>query len=291
MRKLDFVGTVQPDAAPQLIIPGREELFLKPEDWPKQLAPGALSIEVNRFPAGFDEIGEGEELARLDAGKFRPTLVIPQRKIVGSTLMPDAEHPTRGFAEAWRTDLQVIGTGQDATCWAIWIIGSDTTKTIRLVAEDDLRSRLKLADGMAVKFTVWEDEKRSQRPTPDEAIASWCEAARNVEGGFGREKALAYLVGEKFLNFLERAETDRDWRQAIPAFAVEIKAIFEPWQLGEYLDRAGWTEPFDATLYDPEDDDYDPEEIEMERKDNVRRVANEMLLIERAKEWLLEDDK
>jgi hypothetical protein len=26
----------------------------------------------------------------------------------------------------------------------------------------------------------------------------------------------------------------------------------------------------------------------MERQDNVRRVANEILLIERAKEWLLE---
>ena len=32
----------------------------------------------------------------------------------------------------------------------------------------------------------------------------------------------------------------------------------------------------------------DAEFIEMERKDNLRRVANELLLIERAKEWLLE---
>ena len=31
-----------------------------------------------------------------------------------------------------------------------------------------------------------------------------------------------------------------------------------------------------------------PEFIELERQDNVRRVANELLLIERAKEWLLE---
>ena len=31
-----------------------------------------------------------------------------------------------------------------------------------------------------------------------------------------------------------------------------------------------------------------PEFIEMERKDNLRRAANELLLIERAKEWLLE---
>jgi hypothetical protein len=43
-------------------------------------------------------------------------------------------------------------------------------------------------------------------------------------------------------------------------------------------------------LYDEDDEDYDPEEIEMERKDNLRRVANELLVLERAKEWLLEHD-
>jgi hypothetical protein len=35
-------------------------------------------------------------------------------------------------------------------------------------------------------------------------------------------------------------------------------------------------------------EDNDPEFIEMEREDNVRCVANEILLLERAKEWLLE---
>jgi len=64
----------------------------------------------------------------------------------------------------------------------------------------------------------------------------------------------------------------------------------EQWQLAEYLEKAGWTEPFDPSLYDEEDEDYEPEFIEMERKDNLRRVANELLLIERAKEWLLGDD-
>lgn len=90
------------------------------------------------------------------------------------------------------------------------------------------------------------------------------------------------------MNYLDAAERDADFRGELPAFAAEIKRIFEPWQTAEYLDKAGWTEPFDPSLYDEEDEDYDPEEIEMERKDNIRRVANEMLLIERAKEWLLE---
>ena len=85
------------------------------------------------------------------------------------------------------------------------------------------------------------------------------------------------------------AERDADFRAEIPAFVAEIKKIFEPWQIAEYLEKAGWTEPFDPNLYGEEDDDYDPEDIEMERKDNIRRVASEILLIERAREWLLGD--
>jgi hypothetical protein len=54
------------------------------------------------------------------------------------------------------------------------------------------------------------------------------EAAENIEDDFGTQKALEYLVGEKFLNFLEAAE--------IPAFVAKIKTIFERWQLAQYLE-------------------------------------------------------
>lgn len=115
-----------------------------------------------------------------------------------------------------------------------------------------------------------------------------CEAARGIEQHFGTQEAMKYLVGEKFLHYLDAAERDAEFRAEIPAFVAEIKTIFEPWQIAEYLDKAGWTEPFDPSLYDEDDEDYDPEFIEMERQDNLRRAANELLLIERAKEWLLE---
>ena len=82
----------------------------------------------------------------------------------------------------------------------------------------------------------------------------------------------------------------RSFGPRLPAFVAEIKTIFEPWQLAEYLEKAGWTEPFDPSLYDEDDEDSDPEFIEMERKDNLRRAANELLLIERAKEWLLGEE-
>ena len=64
-----------------------------------------------------------------------------------------------------------------------------------------------------------------------------CEAARTIEDEFGTDRALAYLIGEKFLNFLEAAETHADFRAEIPAFVAEIKTIFERWQLAEYLER------------------------------------------------------
>jgi hypothetical protein len=286
MRKLDFTGIVrgnQGKVADDMRIPGRDELFLKPADWPIQLAPGTLSIEINNFPEGLAEIGEGEGLEKLVAGKYRPALVIPQRKIAGNTLTPDAEHPTRGFAEVWHAELQVVATKQVTACWAMWIIGSEAKQTLRLVAEKDLRTRLDLGDGEAVQVTIWEAESNWQPPTPDETIADWCEAARGIEAEFGTEKALAYLIGEKFIDFLEAAENEADLPTEIPAFVAEINSIFERWQLAEYLETARQTEPFDPSIYD------DAEEADLERQFDLRRSAAELLLIERAREWLLEE--
>ena len=118
-----------------------------------------------------------------------------------------------------------------------------------------------------------------------------CEAARGIEDEFGTDRALEYLVGEKFLNYLEAAETDAEFRAEIPAFAAEINKLFERWQLAEYLERARESEPFDPGLFEDEDDPTDPDEVEDRRQDDLRRSANDLLLVERAKEWLMEDGK
>ena len=110
-----------------------------------------------------------------------------------------------------------------------------------------------------------------------------CQAARGIEDEFGVPKALAYLVGEKFINFLEASDTRPELRAEIPAFVAEIKKIFEPYQLAEYLEAARRTEPFDPTIYD------DEEEAEDERQADLSRSANDLLLVERAKEWLVKD--
>lgn len=113
-----------------------------------------------------------------------------------------------------------------------------------------------------------------------------CEATRTIEDEFGTDKALDYLIGEKFLNFLQAAETHADFSAEIPAFVAEIKTVFERWQLAEYLEKARLREPFDPSLYDEDDD---PEEMEMDRQEDIREAARDLLLVERAKEWLLED--
>ncbi len=110
-----------------------------------------------------------------------------------------------------------------------------------------------------------------------------CEAARGIEDEFGTQKALAYLVSEKFLNYLEAAEKDSTFQAELPAFVGEIKSLFEPWQLAECLEKARLTEPFDPGIYE----DAEPEDIEMERKADLRRCAADLLVVERAKELLL----
>jgi hypothetical protein len=51
---------------------------------------------------------------------------------------------------------------------------------------------------------------------PTEIIRSQADAARGILEDFGPEKAMGYVIGEKFLIFLEVAETDRQWRQPFP---------------------------------------------------------------------------
>jgi hypothetical protein len=120
---------------------------------------------------------------------------------------------------------------------------------------------------------------------PCEIWIEQCKAARRIESEFGTQNALAYLIGEKFLNFLEAAETAAEFRAEIPAYVGEIRTIFEPWQLAGYLENARRSEPFDPEIYQ----DMDHESIEMERQNEISRSASDLLLVERAREWLLKD--
>ena len=47
-----------------------------------------------------------------------------------------------------------------------------------------------------------------------------CEAARMIEDQFGTDRALRYLISEKFLDYLEAAERLPDYRSELPAFVA-----------------------------------------------------------------------
>jgi hypothetical protein len=124
--------------------------------------------------------------------------------------------------------------------------------------------------------------------SPNELWTDKCEPARDIKENFGTENALKYLIGEKFLDFLDAAERHKDWQAEVPAFAAEIKDIFEHWEIADYLERARHREPFDPTDYE-DDDEVDAEDIEMERKRDIREAARDLMLVEQAREWLLEE--
>ena len=115
-----------------------------------------------------------------------------------------------------------------------------------------------------------------------------CEAARNIEDEHGTPQAMEYLVGDKFFNFLEAADDHASFRAEIPAFVAEIKSIFERWQLATYLEVAKQSEPFDPALFDG-DEETDAEDVEDMRNNDIRQCTRDLLLMERAREWLLED--
>ena len=108
-----------------------------------------------------------------------------------------------------------------------------------------------------------------------------CEVAERIEAEFGAEKALNYLIGEKFLDFLDASDSDPDFRAEIPAFVSEIRSIFERWQLAEYLERARHSEPFDPSVFE------DGDSAIFENQLDTSQSAAKLLLVERAEVWLL----
>lgn len=289
MRKLEFIGTLRTNTdhfSKTMTLPGRDDLLVVPSDWPTKLAPGTLNIEIDAFPEGFDGIGEGDGLKKLDKGKFRAALVIPQRKIAGNTLLSTSDEPTKGFAQVWRAELQVITTDQATKCWMMRRIGSDNARQIELVSDEHLRSSLRLVNGTRVKVIVYEAESNWKPPTPTEIITDWCEAARGVDQDWGSEKAMGYLIGEKLLNFLEVAETKPDWRHAIPTFVSEIKAIFEPWQLADFLNTPRRLGPLGHGI---DEKGHRMLRASLTEEEKLREDTRNLLLLEWAKELLLED--
>src|SRR5260370_13838695 len=103
---------------------------------------------------------------------------------------------------------------------------------------------------------------------------------------FGPEKALGSVSGENFGTFFGAAKGDRQWRQAIPAFVAEIKSTFEPLQIAEFLNtprRLG------ALGHVASEEAHRMFREELEEEQRVREDARNLMLLEWAKELLLEE--
>ena len=62
-----------------------------------------------------------------------------------------------------------------------------------------------------------------------------CNAARNIRDAWGTNKALGYLIGEKFLNYLRASDSSSDLAEKIQLFTEEIKRIFTVDELNTYF--------------------------------------------------------
>jgi hypothetical protein len=122
---------------------------------------------------------------------------------------------------------------------------------------------------------------------PSDIIRSQTVAARGILEDFGAKKAMGYLIGEKFLSFLEVAEADRQWQKAIPEFVTEIKAMFEPYQLAEFLNtprRLG------ALGHVANDEAHRMLREALDESEKAREDARNLTLLEWAKELLLGEE-
>ena len=123
--------------------------------------------------------------------------------------------------------FHIIKTGGNETC----LVRVTTDETPDLADYDPAE------DADLYNQYVAESEETASPTFEREIWIVQCEMARVIENEFGTDKALKYLVEQKFINFLEAAETDADFRAEIPAFVAEIKTIFEPWQLAQCLEN------------------------------------------------------
>lgn len=112
-----------------------------------------------------------------------------------------------------------------------------------------------------------------------------CEAAQGIKEQYGIKKALGYLIGEKLVNFVEVADHDPVFAEELPKFIAEIKSIFQPWEIKEYLDSL---ERVRALGHVCTDEQYETLRSSGALPDDPVGEAEDIIMVERVKKLLLE---
>ena len=110
-------------------------------------------------------------------------------------------------------------------------------------------------------------------------------AALDIKEEHGIEKALGYLIGEKLLNYLRESDEQPKFAVELPRFVEEIKEIFQPWEVKDYLENVRRLGALGHVASE--------EEVEVLRdadaiEEDVVGAAEDILLVERMKELLLQ---
>jgi hypothetical protein len=111
-----------------------------------------------------------------------------------------------------------------------------------------------------------------------------CEATLGIKEQFGTKKALGYLIGEKFLNFLKASEKFPEFAGEIPAFVAEIKSIFQPYEIAEYFRTVTRVGAFGHIMGDEEYEEF----RHADDSDNIVEGAETILRLEQAKKLLVD---
>jgi hypothetical protein len=111
-----------------------------------------------------------------------------------------------------------------------------------------------------------------------------CEAAQEIRGAWGTLKALGYLVGEKFLNYMRVSDSDPVWNVKLPLFAAEIRRVFTNEELTEYF---AMTRRVGALAHVATEEQYQTMRDAGAFEENAVAGAADAILFERARELLL----
>jgi hypothetical protein len=86
-------------------------------------------------------------------------------------------------------------------------------------------------------------------------------------------------------SFLAVAETNAEWRDAIPEFVGAIKSLFEPWQIAQFLQTPRRLGPLGHTTSKKVHQMY---RDAMEESERIEEDARNLTLLSWAEELLLE---
>jgi len=112
-----------------------------------------------------------------------------------------------------------------------------------------------------------------------------CQAALRIKIEFGIEKALGYLIGEKLVAFVRDSDRNDRVRAVLPEFVLEIKRIFNQFEIRAYLDNV---KRIGSLAHVCTDEEYEVFRTAGAIDEDPVEGAEDVLIVERIKEMLLD---